>query len=223
MQIRRAQDRGKADLGWLRSAHTFSFGNYYDQDHLGFGNLRVINEDIVAPGKGFETHSHRDMEIFSYVLRGSLAHRDSMGNVRTIKSGEWQYMSAGAGVSHSEFNPSSLEEVHFVQIWIRPAKIGLVPSYAEARSSTEPGLQPVAGPAAPFKINQNAQIMMLNGSDAEVVWNLSPGRSAWIHVLAGQLLCGTTSLGIGDAAGVTTPGSISLRSSAGTQALIFDL
>jgi quercetin 2,3-dioxygenase len=139
MKIRRSEERGQANLGWLNTHYTFSFANYYDSEQMGFRSLRVINDDIVAPGGGFDTHPHRDMEIITYVLSGALEHRDSMKNGRVIRPGEFQYMAAGTGVLHSEFNPSKTEPVHLLQIWLLPDKKGLKPRYAERTGSQLPG------------------------------------------------------------------------------------
>src|SRR6516162_8310986 len=140
MNIRKAEERGQANYGWLNTHHTFSFANYYDPEHMGFRALRVLNDDIVGPGGGFDTHAHRDMEIISYVLSGELQHKDSMGNGRVIRPGEFQYMAAGTGVRHSEFNPQKDEAVHLLQIWIQPDAIGVKPAYAEkSLTKAEPG------------------------------------------------------------------------------------
>src|SRR6516225_5476806 len=174
MNIRKAEERGGADLGWLNTHHTFSFANYYDPEHMGFRALRVLNDDVVAPGGGFGTHGHRDMEIITYVLSGALEHKDSMKNGRVIRPGEFQYMAAGTGVLHSEFNPSPSEPVHFLQIWIVPENKGLKPHYAE-RTGTElrAGLLNLvaskAGRDGSIAINQDADLYLAKLSPGEAV------------------------------------------------------
>ncbi len=228
--IRRAGDRGHADHGWLVSNHSFSFADYYDPAHMGFRTLRVINDDRVAPGQGFGTHPHRDMEIFSYVLEGSLAHQDSMGNVRALKPGQIQLMSAGTGVTHSEFNPSAGELTHFLQIWIVPRQRGLAPSYTE--------WHPAAGHAAAPKvllispdgrdgsatIHQDADVYRLRLKAGETVTHeLKSGRGAWLQVVAGELAFNGAELATGDGASTETPGRLTFTAKRPAEALLFDL
>ena len=158
LQVRKANERGHANHGWLDSYHTFSFADYYDRNHMHFSDLRVINEDVVEPGMGFGTHPHKDMEILSYVLEGSIAHKDSMGNIKTFSAGEFQIMSAGTGVTHSEFNPNNVERLHFLQIWIMPNELGIQPRYNQKIFADQEGATLILSPNAEgesFKIYQD--------------------------------------------------------------------
>jgi redox-sensitive bicupin YhaK (pirin superfamily) len=230
LTIRKANERGHAQHGWLDSHHTFSFADYHDPEHMGFRSLRVINDDRVAAGMGFPTHPHRDMEIFSYVLEGRLAHRDSMGNVRELKPGEIQLMSAGSGVAHSEFNPSQTEGAHFLQIWIMPEKRGLNPSYTEWRPQPEHDstrklliISP-DGRENSATIHQDADIYLLKLEPGdEVEHRLADGRGAWLHVAEGALSLNGSDLASGDAASTEAAGPLTIRASKSTQALLFDL
>lgn len=230
ISIRPSNERGRGDHGWLSSHHTFAFADYYDPAHLGFRSLRVINQDRVAPGQGFGTHSHRDMEIFSYVLEGALAHKDSMGNSRSLKPGEIQLMSAGRGVAHSEFNPSANEPLHFLQIWIHPSERGLTPSYTEWRP------QPAHANAAKVlvissdgreesaTIHQDAEVYRLRLQPGQTVTHeLKPGRGAWLQVITGELTLNGTALTPGDGASTEDPGTLILTASKPAEALLFDL
>ncbi|MCC6623047.1 MAG: pirin family protein [Deltaproteobacteria bacterium] len=231
MQVRRSRERGFADHGWLRSYHTFSFADYYDPRHMGFRALRVINEDRVAPSAGFPTHGHRDMEIVSYVLSGGLEHKDSMGTGSVIRPGDVQRMSAGTGVRHSEYNASSDELVHFLQIWILPDRPGLTPSY-EQRSFPDADkrgrLRLVASPDGAdgsVRVHQDARISAaLVDGDERVTHAPAPGRSTWIHVARGALEVDGVALATGDAAAVG-PGAapITLSGGKGAEVLVFDL
>src|SRR5688572_19428855 len=194
LQIRRSQERGYADHGWLRSYHSFSFAGYYDQAHMGFGNLRVINEDRVAAGAGFGTHGHRDMEIISYVLSGELAHKDSMGNVETIPPGDVQRMSAGRGVMHSEFNHKPDQTTHFLQIWIEPKVKGVAPGYEQKSFAPEEKrgrLRLVASPdGADGSVSMNADARLYAGlfdGAEEATLALDPTRKAYVHLVRGEL------------------------------------
>lgn len=230
LTIRKATERGHAQHGWLDSWHTFSFADYYDPEHMGFRSLRVINDDRVAPSMGFPTHPHRDMEIFSYVLKGRLAHKDSMGNARELKPGEIQLMSAGRGVTHSEFNPSQSEEVHLLQIWLQPATRGLTPSYTEWRPLPEHDatrkllvISP-DGRDGSATIHQDADVYLLKLQPGdEVEHQLAEGRGAWLHVAEGGLALNGTDLTAGDAASTESAGALKIRATAPTQALLFDL
>jgi quercetin 2,3-dioxygenase len=226
--LRRSRDRGRADHGWLDSRHTFSFADYYDPDHVGFRALRVINEDRVQPGRGFGTHGHRDMEILSYVLEGALAHRDSMGNGSTLHRGDIQRMSAGTGVLHSEFNPSEIEPVHFLQIWILPDQKGLVPGYGEKRFSDDDKrgrLRLIASPdGAEESVSLHADARVYAGILARgqsVTHVVKAGRHAWIQVAAGAIQTAGTSLEAGDGASTSDPEEISLEGPG--EVLLFDL
>lgn len=230
LKIRRAGERGGADHGWLKSLHTFSFADYHDPAHMGFRSLRVINEDRVAPGQGFGTHPHRDMEIFSYVLEGALEHKDSMGNQRRLYPGQIQLMSAGRGVTHSEFNPSATEGLHFLQIWIQPDKRGLVPSYSEWQSEASAASSPKTLVISPdgrgnsARINQDAFVHLLrlaSGSMASHI--LEPGRGAWLQVMRGSLALNGAALSEGDGASIEEPGPLSIAASSNAEALLFDL
>ena len=207
LTLRKSQDRGYADHGWLKSFHSFSFGGYHDPQHMGWGNLRVINEDRIAPGTGFGTHGHRDMEIISYVLSGNLAHKDSMGNVKGIPPGDVQRMSAGRGVQHSEFNHAPNETTHFLQIWIEPNVTGIEPGYEQktfATSEKRGALRLVASPDAAqgsVQINADARLYsgLLDGSEhAEL--RLEPQRKAYVQLVRGSLTVNEVRLAAGDAA-----------------------
>ncbi|MEO5700292.1 MAG: pirin family protein [Casimicrobiaceae bacterium] len=230
IEIRKGGDRGHARHGWLDSRHSFSFADYHDPAHMGFGPLRVINEDRVAPGKGFGTHGHRDMEILSYVLDGQLEHRDSLGNGSVIVPGDVQRMSAGTGVQHSEYNPSRVEPVHFLQIWIEPAIRGAQPGYEqqhateEARRNTLRVIACPEGGDGAVQLNQDARVhaALLDGDDA-VEYILPPGRRAYVHVARGALHVNDLPLAAGDAVKIAGQSAIRIDRAAGAEVLLFDL
>jgi len=228
--MRQAADRGHADHGWLDTRHTFSFASYYDPRFVGFRALRVINEDRVAPGQGFPTHAHRDMEIISYVLEGGLEHRDSLGTGSVIRPGDVQRMSAGTGVRHSEFNASPSEPVHFLQIWIEPATSGIAPGYEQKAFSDEDKrgrLRLVASPDGAdgsVTIHQDARAYATRlAPGVEVVHRLAPGRHAWVQVARGALSLGGQRLGQGDGAAVSDESTLKLVGNKDAEALVFDL
>ena len=230
ISVRRGSERGYADHGWLKSFHSFSFADYYDPEHMGFGPLRVINEDRVAPGMGFGTHGHRDMEIISYVLDGELAHKDSMGNGSVIRPGDVQRMSAGTGVRHSEFNHSSGQTTHFLQIWIEPAVRGIAPGYEEKRFEAvdkRGRLRLIASPdgeEGSVTIHQDARVhagLFDHGESATL--RLAPGRRAYVHVARGTVRVGDQLLAAGDAAMITDAESVVLSDGEGAEVLAFDL
>jgi redox-sensitive bicupin YhaK (pirin superfamily) len=229
-EIRRSQERGFADHGWLKSFHTFSFADYYDPEHVEFGPLRVINEDRVQAGAGFGTHGHRDMEIISYVLSGELAHQDSMGNGSTIRPGDVQRMSAGSGVRHSEFNPSQTEGTHFLQIWIQPDKANLEPSYEEKRFAAEEKrgrLRQIVSPDradGSLLIHQDARIYagLFNGAE-QAVLDVKSGRRIYVHVARGALVANEVALEAGDALRVTRGTRLRLERGRDAEVLVFDL
>lgn len=229
MKIRRAEERGQADYGWLNTHYTFSFADYYDPQHMGFRTLRVINDDRVGPGGGFDTHPHRDMEIITYVLNGALQHKDSMGHGRVIRAGEFQYMSAGTGVRHSEFNPSPTEPVHLLQIWILPDKKGLKPHYAERTGAQLPGgrlnlVASKAGRDGSIPINQDVDLYLAKLSPGEAVaHNLPPQRHAWVHVAEGEVTLNGQNLRAGDGAALSNESALKLEAEAPSQVLLFDL
>lgn len=229
LRIRRSNERGHANHGWLESRHTFSFADYYDPAHMGFRSLRVINDDRVAPGGGFPTHPHRDMEIFSYVLEGRLAHQDSMGNKRELKPCEIQLMRAGSGVTHSEFNPSSTEEARFLQIWIIPAERGLKPAYTEwtppAVASPKTLVISSDGREGSAQIAQDASIYLIRAEAGSVIpHDLAAGRGIWLHVIHGAATLAGHTLLPGDAASLEEPASLEIHAgSDGLEALLFDL
>ena len=230
LETRKSSDRGTADFGWLHSQHSFSFGSYHDPRHTGFGPLLVINEDRVQPGKGFGTHSHRDMEIISYVLDGALAHRDSIGNGSALRYGDVQRMSAGTGVQHSEFNHSPSDQVHFLQIWIEPNVKGIAPGYEEKHfdvASKQGKLRLLAsadGRDGSVLIHQDAAIYasILHGADA-LEHRLAPGRTAYVHVVRGRLLVNRTELGTGDALKISGESEVTLDQAEAAEILLFDL
>jgi quercetin 2,3-dioxygenase len=230
MTIRRASERGHADHGWLNSFHTFSFADYHDPKHMGFRSLRVINEDRVAPAKGFGTHGHTDMEIISYVLEGALEHKDSIGTVGVIKPGDVQRMSAGTGVRHSEFNGSKDDLVHFLQIWIMPDKANHTPSYEQKNFSDAEKrgrLRLVASPDGhdgTVTIHQDAKLYAgLFDKDESASFDLAAGRHAWIHVAKGSVTINGESLKAGDAAAIDDAGKIEIGRGDGAEVLLFDL
>ncbi|HZP94571.1 MAG TPA: pirin family protein [Burkholderiales bacterium] len=230
IELRRSGERGFADHGWLRSFHTFSFAGYYDPRHVGFGALRVINEDRVAPGAGFDKHPHRDMEIISYVLDGALEHRDSMGNGSVIRPGDVQRMSAGTGVFHSEYNPSQRDLVHFLQIWIEPAVYSIAPSYeqkyfdpAEKRGRLRLLASPDGGDGS-VKIHQDACLYAaLVDGEERVEHEIAPGRRAYVHVARGEAAVNGKALAAGDALGATGERRIAIDNGRRAEVLLFDL
>jgi redox-sensitive bicupin YhaK (pirin superfamily) len=227
--IRRANERGHAEHGWLDSYHTFSFANYHDPNWMGFRTLRVINDDLVMPGMGFGTHPHRDMEIITYVLSGALQHKDSMGSGRIIRPGEVQYMAAGTGVQHSEFNPSKDEASHFLQIWILPERRGIKPRYAEKSLVNAPNgrfnlVASKAGRESSLAINQDADLYvakMDTGNDAS--HKLEPTRYAWLHVAEGEVKLNNDTLKAGDAVALSNEPGVSVVATKPSQVLLFDL
>lgn len=228
--VRHHEDRGHADFGWLDSRHSFSFGHYHDPAHMGFGALRVINEDRVAPGGGFDTHGHADMEIVSYVLEGALEHRDSIGTGSTIRPGEVQRMTAGTGIRHSEFNASQTEPVHFLQIWIVPERRGLEPGY-------EQKALPAGGEGGPLMlvgsrdgrddsvtIHQDVDLWRALLADGErTAFEVLESRRVWLQVARGTLTAGGETLYTGDGLGIVTPGLLELAATDDAEVLLFDL
>ena len=230
LQIRRSEERGRADHGWLHSRHSFSFAQYQDPLHAGFGPLLVINEDRVAPAQGFGTHAHRDMEIISYVLEGALEHKDSLGTGSVLHYGDVQRMSAGSGVRHSEFNHSPDEGLHFLQIWIAPNVTGIAPGYEEkhfAASSKLNQLRLVAsgdGSQGSVLIHQDASIYAcILDQEHRLEHPLAPGRSAYVHLIRGSLVVNGTALKNGDALKVTEETLVTLEQAEGAEVLLFDL
>jgi redox-sensitive bicupin YhaK (pirin superfamily) len=230
IEIRKSKDRGYADHGWLRSYHTFSFADYRDPEHMGFGHLRVINEDRIQPGTGFGTHGHRDMEIISYVLEGALAHKDNMGNGSAIVPGDVQRMSAGRGVMHSEFNHAQDGVTHFLQIWIEPNVTAIPPSYEQKHfdaASKRGRLRLVASPdgrEGSVKIHQEAFLYaaLLDGAD-RAAHKLQPGRRAYVHVARGKLTVSGEPLEAGDALKAVNVAEIVLEKGEESEVLLFDL
>ena len=230
LNIRRANERGGTDLGWLKSHHTFSFADYYDPAHMGFRTLRVINDDRVAPAMGFGTHPHNDMEIFSYVLEGTLEHKDSMGHGRQLKPGQIQLMSAGRGITHSEFNPSRAEPLHFLQIWIQPREHGLTPGYTEWLPKPEHAeavkvlvISP-DGREGSATIHQDAEVYRIRLQPGQTATHrLKAGRGAWLHVAQGALTLNGAALTTGDGASTEEPGTLTLTATEPTEAILFDL
>ncbi|MCB9558144.1 MAG: pirin family protein [Deltaproteobacteria bacterium] len=230
LTIRRSEDRGRANYGWLDTRHTFSFGAYYDPAHMGFRSLRVINDDRVAPGAGFPRHPHRDMEILTYVLDGALEHKDSLGNGSIIRRGEVQRMSAGTGILHSEFNHSSGASVRFLQIWLLPNRRGLAPSYQQKTiANADHGglLRLVASPDEAddsILLQQDARLYVAHlASGDRVEHALRPDRHAWIHVARGSVKAGEHELREGDGAALSGPAIVALTGVDSAEVLIFDL
>ena len=230
ISLRKAEDRGHADHGWLRSWHSFSFADYYDPAQMGYGPLRVINEDRVQPGMGFGTHGHRDMEIVSYVLAGQLEHKDSMGTGSIIVPGDVQRMSAGRGVMHSEYNPSRTDAVHFLQIWIEPDRRGIKPEYEQVgipAANKRGRLALVAGPAgsgAAVTIHQDARMYAgLFDGDESGALPVAPGRRAYVHVARGAVAVNGVPLQAGDAAKIDAEAEVRVDQGHAAEVLVFDL
>lgn len=228
ISIRRSHERGGANFGWLDSKHTFSFGSYYDERHMGFSALRVINDDRVTPGAGFATHGHRDMEIISYVLEGEIAHKDSEGNIATLPPGEFQLMSAGSGIRHSEFNPSDSKPLHFLQIWIEPNVHGEAPGYQQKAFGSTPGLTLAVSPdgeAGSLVIKQDARVYQLR-LDAKGAAQLPAlhQRNYYVHVIKGELLIEGELVSAGDGAKLNRIDNLLMQAQAtAVEALVFDL
>ncbi|MEJ8835715.1 pirin family protein [Ramlibacter sp. AN1133] len=230
LTLRKSQERGFADHGWLKSFHSFSFAGYYDPEHMGFGNLRVINEDRIAPGTGFGQHGHRDMEIISYVLSGELAHRDTLGNVKAIPPGDVQRMSAGRGVMHSEFNHAEDQTTHFLQIWIEPNVQGIEPSYEQkgfAEAEKRGKLRLVASPdgaQGSVQIHADARVYagLFSGEESASI-ALDPARPVYVHLVRGELSVNGTRLAAGDAAKLRGEAALALDHGKDAEVLVFDL
>src|ERR1041384_1242134 len=227
LQIRRSKERGQTDWGWLDSRHTFSFGDYHDPNHMGFRALRVINDDRVEAGAGFGTHGHRDMEILSYVLEGALAHRDSMGTGSVIRPGEIQMMRAGTGVTHSEFNQSKTEPVHFLQIWIIPDTRGLAPAYdqrpvnQDAARHSFTALATKDGREDSVRIHQDVDLLLaLIEAGERRSFSLRPGRHAWIHVARGSVVVNHVELAEGDGLGVSDESPLDISGKTAAEVLL---
>ncbi len=230
VEIRRAEERGRTNWGWLDSRHTFSFGEYNDPDFMGFRTLWVINDDRVAPGAGFGTHGHRDMEILSYVLEGALEHKDSMGTGSVIRPGEIQMLRAGTGVTHSEFNHSKSESLHFLQVWIVPDARGLAPAYAQRTIDRRPARSSFAllasknGRDGSIQIHQDVELWLaiIEGRQRRTL-PLCSGRHAWIHVARGSVVVNGTELAEGDGAAISNERSINIVGKAAAEVLLFDV
>lgn len=230
LERRLANERGGGDYGWLKTRHTFSFDQYYDPEYMGFRVLRVINEDRVQPGQGFGMHGHRDMEIISYVLEGALAHKDSLGTGSVLRPGEFQHMTAGAGIRHSEFNPSETEEVHFYQVWIIPERQSLAANYEQKFFPEEERrgrLRIVASPdgrEGSLTIRQDACVFLSSlGENQQVTHDLEPGRYAWLQVLRGAVQCSGLALTAGDGVAVSEEPALSIRATEPSEVMLFDL
>jgi redox-sensitive bicupin YhaK (pirin superfamily) len=227
--LRKSHDRGHQNHGWLDTYHTFSFADYFDRNHMGFRSLRVINEDRVAPAQGFGAHGHEDMEILTYVLEGALAHKDSMGNIETLRAGELQRITAGSGIVHSEFNGSKTDPVHFLQIWLRPSEKRLTPSYEQMLLTPEQKrgkLFQVASPdGGSMKIHQDARVLIGEMQPGgKVRHELTGGRAAWVHAVSGGVTVNGKDLDAGDAAAVTDESAIDISGrGASSEVLVFDL
>jgi redox-sensitive bicupin YhaK (pirin superfamily) len=230
LQVRKGNERGAANFGWLQSNHSFSFGHYYDAEQTGFGPLRVINEDRVEPAAGFDTHGHRNMEIISYVLSGALEHKDSMGNGSVLRYGDVQRMSAGTGVLHSEYNPSQSERVHFLQIWIEPNIQNIAPSYEEKHFDRESKIGQLRLIVSPdgrngsVLVHQDASVYatILDGDD-KVKYELASGRTAYVHIIRGRVLVNGVALTSGDALKVSDENLVTLSQAEDAEVLLFDL
>ena len=230
IKVRKANERGHADHGWLNTYHTFSFASYHDPNQMGFRSLRVMNEDRVAPGKGFGEHMHKNMEIVSYVLDGALEHKDSMGNGEVLTPGEFQRMSAGTGITHSEFNPSSTEPTHFYQIWLLPEREGISPSYEQKRfddSRVQDRFCLVASPDGEeesLTIHQDVRVYLAKfAANKRLLFDIVSERHAWVQVLRGSVSLNGTILGVSDGAAVSHELSLTFESAEDTELMLFDL
>ncbi|MBU3022832.1 pirin family protein [Aestuariibacter sp. A3R04] len=227
MRYRRpSTERGKADFGWLRSFHTFSFGRYYDPEHMGMSVLRVINDDTVAPGRGFDTHGHQDMEIVSYVVDGALVHKDSTGNVHTIPAGDVQRMSAGKGIMHSEYNASSTQVAKFLQIWILPSETGIDPAYEQKTIPQTDDMTPLVTPSGvngSVRIHQDVSIYRVLLDNGKPVTFSTGHRMGYLHLIHGTLQDDMISLSGGDGLGLYQQDTLTLRAQGSVEALWFDL
>jgi quercetin 2,3-dioxygenase len=229
IEIRKAKDRGHFDHGWLKTFHTFSFGDYLDPEHTSFRSLRVMNEDWVMPGRGFGTHPHRDMEIVTYVLEGALEHKDSMGNGSVLRPGEFQRMSAGTGITHSEFNPSPSEPVHLYQIWLFPERKGIQPGYEQRAfdaSQRQNRLQLVAsqeGRDNALTIHQDADVFLSTLQDGAITHALRDHRHAWLQVLRGSVLLNGQQLDESDGAAISEESQLTIESAAPSEIMLFDM
>lgn len=227
IEIRHSEERGKGNHGWLQSRHSFSFASYYDPAHMGVSALRVINDDKVQPGAGFATHSHQDMEIISYVKKGTIEHKDSMGNVEKLPAGEFQVMSAGTGVTHSEYNPSGTDSLEFLQIWIQPNVYGIEPGYQQKKFDHIEGLQLIASPDArqgSLQLHQDAYLLQLRlTQSSEVDYTLASGRRLYVHVISGRIGIEGQALDEGDGATIQHTQTIKFQGLDESEALVFDL
>lgn len=227
LQVRASEERGRNKLSWLDTHFTFSFDQYYDPEHVQFRSLRVLNEDVVAPGQGFGMHPHRDMEILTWILDGSLEHRDNMGTSAVIRPGELQHMTAGTGVMHSEFNPSPKSPVHLLQIWLLPERQGLKPAYEQlafSDSELRGKFHLVAGPEAPVTIRQDANLYIARlDAGAETSHTLESGRHAWVQVARGSVVLNGKTLKAGDGAALSNESEVRVKATEASEVLLFDL
>ena len=227
IEVRASEERGPANHGWLQSRHTFSFANYYDPKHMGVSALRVINDDKVAPGAGFATHSHRDMEIISFVKQGTIEHKDSMGNIETLPAGEFQLMSAGTGVTHSEYNPSDTDPLEFLQIWIIPNEQGVKPGYQQKRFEDKDGLQLVVSPNGEngsLSVHQDAYLYHLRLQEGQSDQHrLAANRTVYVHVISGAIEVDGVTLKDGDGATIRDVSELEFNATQQSEALVFDL
>lgn len=230
IKLRLGQERGSGNYGWLETRYSFSFANYYDPDHMGFRALRVINEDWIAAGAGFPTHAHEDMEIVTFIMEGALEHKDTLGHSGIIRKGEVQWMSAGTGIEHSEFNPSPTEKTHLYQIWILPDRKGLAPAYAQQAISKYEGngnfslLASSDGKKGSIKINQDLDLLMVKLSSKEIAeYRVQPGRHAWVQALDGDITLNERRLAAGDGAAVSDLETLRFEAHAPSSLLLFDL
>jgi quercetin 2,3-dioxygenase len=227
LQIRHSTARGVTNFGWLDSRHTFSFGHYYDPRSMGVSALRVLNDDHVQPGAGFDMHGHQDMEILTYVMEGTIAHQDSMGHTTRLPAGEFQLMSAGTGIKHSEYNASDTDALHFLQIWIVPNQRGLTPGYQQKRFATTAPVQLIASPDGrdgSLHVHQDAAVYhVVLDAGQHITWSATPGRSAYLHLIRGTMTVNGEVLQAGDGVTITQEETVELHGTTAIEALLFDL